>query len=253
VAASLPILTFHALDDQASVISFPVELFRRAMARLHERGFRTLDLLEAVDCLREGSPLPQRSLVLTFDDGYRSVYEEAFPLLERYGMCATVFLTVGESRKTELASRLPPLNGRSMMSWREIGKMQSAGIAFGAHTLTHVDLTQALPDRAEAEICQSKATIEDALGTPVASFAYPYGRFDQASVAIARQHFACACSDKLGLLSPDCDPYTLERVDAYYLRSARMFDLMATSLFPLYVGARSIPRRIRRSLLSNSR
>lgn len=251
MGASLPVLTFHALENQPSVISFPPQLFRRGMARLFERGFRTVDLLEVVDRLQRGVRLPQGSLVITFDDGYRSVYEEAFPVLERYGMCATVFLTVGEQRKKEPASRLPSLNGRSMLSWREIGEMRSAGIFFGAHTLSHIDLTKAPQNRVEVEICQSKAIIEDALGTPVASFAYPYGRFDQRSLAIVREHFACACSDKLGLVSPGSDAYTLERIDAYYLRSERLFNLMTTGLFPFYIGACSIPRRIKRSLQSS--
>jgi len=144
LAASLPVLTFHALDDQPSVISFPTPLFRRAIARLHESGFHTLDLLEAIDCLQRGVALPQRSVVITFDDGYRSVYEEAFPVLERYGMCATVFLTVGEQTSTEPARRLPSLHGRPMLSWREIREMRSAAITFGAHTLTHVVVTSAL-------------------------------------------------------------------------------------------------------------
>ena len=125
MAPSLPILTFHALDDRPSAMSFPVPLFRRAMTRLFERGFRTLDLLEAVDWLKRGMPFPERSLVITFDDGYQSVYEEAFPVLGQYGMCATVFLAVGDGRKTEPASRLPSLHGRSMLSWPEIREMRS--------------------------------------------------------------------------------------------------------------------------------
>jgi peptidoglycan/xylan/chitin deacetylase (PgdA/CDA1 family) len=248
LAARLPVLTFHALDDQPSVISFPVELFRRAMARLHDRGFGTVDLLEAVDCLQQGAPLPSRSLAITFDDGYQSVYTEAFPVLERYGMCATVFLTVGEEMSAEDTRRLPSLHGRAMLSWSEIREMHAAAIGFGAHTLTHANLTKATQKRVEVEIGQSKAIIEDALGTRVASFAYPYGRFDHRSLAIARQHFACACTDRLGLVGADSDPHTLERVDAYYLRSDRRFDLMTTRLFPLYLGARNIPRRIRRAL-----
>ena len=250
MAASLAILTFHALDDQPSVISFPVELFRRAMAQLHERGYRTLDLLEAVDCLKRGMPFPERSLVITFDDGYQSVYEEAFPVLKQYEMCATVFLTVGEGTSSEPASRLPSLEGRSMLSWREIGDMQSAGIAVGAHTLTHGDLTRMPEGQVEAEIRRPTAIIEHALGTPVASFAYPYGRFDQRSLDIARQHFACACCDKMGLVSRDGDPHALERVDAYYLRSDRLFRFITTRWFPLYVRARSVPRRIRRAFSS---
>ena len=70
MVASLPILTFHTLDDQPSIISFPPSLFRRAMPRLHESGFQTLGLLEAVDMMRREVPFPPRSLVITFDDGY---------------------------------------------------------------------------------------------------------------------------------------------------------------------------------------
>jgi peptidoglycan/xylan/chitin deacetylase (PgdA/CDA1 family) len=94
MAASLPILTFHAIDPQSSNISFSPLVFRRSMARLHEKGYRTINLLEAVDFLRQGMPFPERSLVITFDDGYQTAYDEPFPILQHYGMTATVFLTV---------------------------------------------------------------------------------------------------------------------------------------------------------------
>jgi hypothetical protein len=80
LVASLPILTFHALDDLPSASSFAPESFRRAMAWLRESGFHSLDLLEAVDCLRRGA---------------------AYPVLERHGVCAPVFSIVGERASTE--------------------------------------------------------------------------------------------------------------------------------------------------------
>jgi peptidoglycan/xylan/chitin deacetylase (PgdA/CDA1 family) len=248
VAASVPVLTFHALDDRPSAISVSPRAFARGMARLYESGYHTLGLLQAVDCMRRGAPFPERALVITLDDGYQSTYEEAFPVLQRHGMSATVFLTVGRNGMTKPATRLPSLNGRSMLSWKEIREMKSSGITFGAHTLAHPDLTHLPTERVEAEICESKAIIENALGAAVASFAYPHGRFDQRSLAVARQHFACACSDKLGLVTATSDPHALERVDAYYLRTDRLFDIMLTRLFPWYIRARSIPRRIRRAL-----
>ena len=247
MAACLPILSFHALEDRPSVTSFSPSVFRRGMAKLHESGFRALSLLEAVDYLRRGNRFPKRSFVITFDDGYQSVYDQAFPVLQRYGMSATVFLTVGDTGTTTPGDRLPSLEGRSMLSWDEIREMQSQGIEFGAHTLTHPDLTRLPPDRVEAEVCNSKALIEDALSAPVACFAYPYGRFDQRSREIVSQHFSCACSDKLGLIRAGSDCYALERVDAYYLRTDRLFGLMMTTVFPWYVQARGIPRRIRRA------
>ena len=253
MAVSLPVLIFHAFDDRRSVISFSPRLFQRGMARLYEVGYRTVSLLEAVDYLRRREPFPGRSFVITFDDGYQSVYEGAFPVLQRYGMSATAFLTVGERGIAQSTGRLPSLKGRSMLTWRQIREMQRCGIAIGAHTLTHQDLTRLPFDRVEAEVCNSKAIIEDALGAPVACFAYPHGRYDYRSREIVRQHFTCACSDKLSLITPNSDPYALERVDTYYLRTGRLFDVMSTRLFPWYIRGRSIARRIRRAFHPSSR
>lgn len=253
MARFLPVLLFHALDDRRAGISFSPRVFQRGMARLHESGYQTLSLLEAADCLRRGAPFPHRSLVITFDDGYQTVYDEAFPVLQRYGMPATVFLTVGERGPLNSTGRLPSLMGRAMLSWGEIQEMHRWGIDFGAHTLTHTDLTHLPVDRIEAEVCDSKAIIEDALGEPVDCFAYPYGHYDQRSREVVYQHFACACSAELGLITADSDLYALERVDTYYLRTDQLFIVMLTGLFPWYVRARGVPRRIRRALLPRSR
>ncbi len=251
MASSLPILTFHDLDERSSVISISPGVFQRGMAKLHEAEYQSITLMEAVECLGLGKPFPNRSFVITFDDGYQSVYDEAFPVLQRYGMSATIFLTVGKDKAVKPDSRLPSIEGRSMLNWREIRKMNMEGITFGAHTLTHPDLTRLPLDRVEVEIHRSKTIIEDALSTQISSFAYPYGRYNRQSHEIVQQHFACTCSDKLGLVFGSSNPFTLERVDAYYLRTERLFDVMLTKLFPWYILARSIPRRIRRTIQLN--
>jgi peptidoglycan/xylan/chitin deacetylase (PgdA/CDA1 family) len=167
-------------------------------------------------------------------------------------MSATVFVTTGERGTMARAGRLPLLNERSLLNWHEIREMYKWGIDFGAHTLTHADLTCLSFDRAKAEICESKAILEDALGASVTCFAYPYGRYNPETRSIVQQHFACACSDKLGHVSKASDVYALERVDAYYLRTDRLFSLMLTKLFPLYIHALSIPRWARRAFQSRS-
>lgn len=245
---SLPILTFHALDDRVSVISCAPQVFREGMALLHSHGYRTVRLEEAVIALRHGRPFPARSFVVTFDDGYQSVYEAAFPVLQRYGMSATVFLAVGATPVPRSDGRLPSLEGRPMLSWPEIREMHQGGVAFGAHTLTHPDLTQLPAEAIRAEMAASKDCIENGLGTPVTSFAYPFGRYDARSHRMAQQYFNCACADTLGLLSARSDPYALERVDAYYVRTRRLFALTISDLFPWYVRARNVPRQFRRSI-----
>ena len=247
---NLPILTFHDIGERPSVISISPIVFKHGMARLYERGYRTLSLREVPDVLKQGALFPERCFGITFDDGHRSVYTKAFSVLQDYGMSATVFLTVGESTIIRSTDCLPSLNGRSMLSWAEIHEMKRWGIEFGAHTCTHQDLTRISIDRMKKEIYVSKMIIEDALGESIPCFAYPYGRYNRPIRDIVQKYFLCACSDKLGLINKTSDLYALERVDAYYLRTERLFQIMSTGIFPWYILARSILRRIRRGIQS---
>ena len=91
----------------------------------------------------------------------------------------------------------------------------------------------------------AKTVIENALSAPVDTFAYPFGRYDERCREIVRQNFSLACSDELGVIKASSDRYALERVDASYLRRDRLFDILLTLMFPWYIWARGIPRRIR--------
>jgi peptidoglycan/xylan/chitin deacetylase (PgdA/CDA1 family) len=237
---------FHTLEESRSDISFSPALFRRGLGGLRARGYRTLSLQQVVDGLRPGE-FPERALAITFDDGYRTVYEEAFPALQERGLSATVFLTVGSGGAGTADARLPSWKGRDMLSWGEIREMHRAGLHFGAHTLSHPDLTRLRVEQVEAEMRDSKATIEDALGAAVTCFAYPYGRLDARSQAVAREHFFCACSTRLRCVTAGSDPYDLERVDAYFLHAERLFGLIASRSFPWYIGAIDVARRLRRA------
>ncbi|MBI3651093.1 MAG: polysaccharide deacetylase family protein [Acidobacteria bacterium] len=246
MAAALPVLTFHAVDKLASVNSFSPQLFRRGLQRLRQAGYQTIPLLEAIDCIKHQRRFPERSLVITFDDGYESVYRLAFPVLQELKFSATVFLTVGIHPTTQLEARLPSLENRLMLSWREIHEMQKYCIEFGAHTLTHPDLTTLSRQQIEVEIGESKKRLEEATGKAVSSFAYPFGRFDERAREIAQRHFACACSDKLGIANLRSDCFALQRVDAYYLRSEKLFALLPTKFFNGYILSRRVPRTVRR-------
>ncbi len=244
--SAIPAFTFHALDQENSPISFPPHLFHSGFAGLIANGHRTCSLEQAAEHAQTGKPFPIRAFAITFDDGYKSVYEQAFPFLREFHMAATVFLAVGPSGQS--AERLPSINGRTMLSWDEIREMHNYGITFGAHTLNHPDLSTLPLPLVEKEIVESKKIIEDALGVQVSSFAYPFGRYDASSRRIASAHFVCACSDRLGLINHRSDPYALERVDAYYLRSERLFALVDTGLFPWYILSRRIPRQTWRAI-----
>jgi peptidoglycan/xylan/chitin deacetylase (PgdA/CDA1 family) len=243
----LAILTFHGFATPASTISFPPAVLRSGLARLARKGYRSVDLLDAVELLRAGSPLPPKSLVITIDDGYESAYREAFPALQEHGMTATVFVTTGEGAGRDPSERLPPIEGQPMVSWRELGEMVAAGFAVGAHTLTHPDLTRLGESEAEAEIVGAKAILEERLGVSVRSFAYPRGKYDQQVREIVARHFSCACSDRLGLVTRGSDNYALERVEMYYFSRRLIFNLLTTPLLPAYLHFRAVPRNARRA------
>jgi peptidoglycan/xylan/chitin deacetylase (PgdA/CDA1 family) len=258
---ALPILMCHDISDQHAVTALSPAVFQSGLARLRQAGFHTVSLEEVAAWLhaRQHGPSPQtdtnslhplreNAFAITFDDGSQSVYTQGFPILRQHGFSATVFLTVGNSPVTTAQARLPSQPTRPMLSWGEIREMQRYGITFGAHTLTHPNLTRLPPDRAEAEICTSQAVIADALGVAVQTFAYPFGYYDERTRDIVSRHFACACSVRLGLVSPSSDPYALERVDTHYLRTVRLFGLMLSPWFRWYVRARAVPRRVRRGL-----
>lgn len=249
--AGVPIFTFHSLDSRRDLCAMPPGVFRRGIERLHARGFRTVTLDEVVARLRRAGELPRRAVVLAFDDGYRSVYDEAFPILREHGMTATLFLTVGRPGTT--GDRLPELQGRPMLAWPEIREMQGAGFGVGAHSLTHPDLTCLSTAEVDDEIRTSKAIIEDRLGTSVTSFAYPGGRFDARSHALARELFASACSDALGLVGPRSDPWALERVETYYMRGMRRIGLMASDWLPHCLRVLAVPRGLRRRAVNAMR
>jgi peptidoglycan/xylan/chitin deacetylase (PgdA/CDA1 family) len=250
MAHRLPILTLHSIDDAGTVISFPRELLQDGLERLQAHGHISIALSEALAHIHRVEPFPDRSFVITFDDGYRSVFEEAFPILQQFGMTATVFLTVGKPSQRKMSGRIPSLFARTMLSWDEIRAMHLAGISFGAHTLTHPKLPRISHEAMRCEIHECKAVIEDELGTAVDSFAYPYGCCNALVKQVVEEFFGCGCTDELGLVNVAGDPYALPRIDGYFLRHKKLFDLMTTQAFSFYIRGCNLIRASRRALLN---
>jgi len=138
------ILTFHALDDARTVTSFAPTLFERMVRILRASALPVISLADAMLGLRGEVALPERSVVITFDDGYRSVYEVAFPILREHRRPATVFWTGGRAEGDQSrggsgpGTRLPSMDGRVMLTWVEIQEMHRSGMDFGAHTLRDI-------------------------------------------------------------------------------------------------------------------
>ncbi len=197
----IPIFTYHSIDNSNSFISISPQVFRKQIEYLAKNGYKTLTLsqLEAQQSQRE------KICVLTFDDGFKSVYENAFRVLKEFSFTATIFLTTGYINSTFV--NFPMLN------WDEIEEMNAYGIEFGAHTVTHPFLTRLTQNEALKEILDSKKIIEKRLGKKVNFFCYPYGDYNEVTKKIVKAAgFKGACTIEFGRWKAGDDCFAIKRL-----------------------------------------
>ncbi len=174
---SVPILMYHSITDRPNDETRPHAVrpsdFDEQLAFLKERAFTPLTFGSLIALLDGGDPLPERPVVLTFDDGYADFMDQALPRLERYGMPATVFLTSGwlDDAGDDAAGR--PLD--LMLTWSQAREAVACGIEVAGHSHSHPQLDQLPTERLRQELRRNKALLEDRLGRPVTTMAYPYG------------------------------------------------------------------------------
>ncbi len=221
----IPILTYHSIDDSGSVLSVSPGMFAEHMRLLHEAAISTLSIPVAASALRNGQE-SAGAVVITFDDGFENVYQHAYPVLSWPSQAAHV-------------------ERRPLLRWAQVKEMSRAGMAFGAHTHTHPDLTRLPLGAAEAEIVASKRAIEEAVQRPVESFAYPYGAYDESVKRLTAANFPLACSTRLDFATPGSDPLALERLDMYYLRHPRLFRRLLSGEARTYIRLRRLAREVR--------
>jgi peptidoglycan/xylan/chitin deacetylase (PgdA/CDA1 family) len=213
--AEVPILMYHEIasrHDTASRLAVPPDSFAAQLEHLHEAGFTALTVSGLASALA-GDPvrLPERPVVITFDDGFADFHREALPLLCRYGFAATVFVTTGwiDDAGPYAAGRRP---GR-MLCWNQIREAATAGVEIGAHSHRHPQLDQIPPSRLRDELTTSKSLLEDGLGVAVPNLAYPFGysnaRVRQVAREIGYEH-ACAVGNVIA--GPGEDPFALPRL-----------------------------------------
>jgi peptidoglycan/xylan/chitin deacetylase (PgdA/CDA1 family)/GT2 family glycosyltransferase len=180
---ALPILMYHRIaeDGPPDTERYRVapRAFQEQLRYLWNAGFRSVSLAEWREALHRRQPLPGRCVLLTFDDGYRDFLANAWPLLERYGLRATVFLVADEIGGVNRWDRAYG-HEVELLAWDEIRRLRAGGIEFGSHTASHPPLTGLTPEDVVREAARSRAILSRGLGVPVDAFAYPYGDLDDA-------------------------------------------------------------------------
>jgi len=245
----VPILIYHSIDASGSVISVSPAKFKEHMGALKSQGFQTISLSQVVECIRAGRKFPEKSVAITFDDGFKNNYSVAFPILKEFDFMATIFLVSGQCGKGNQWDRqtknIPRLD---LLSWAEIIEMSDKGIEFGAHTVNHADLSKLSINKAAEEITHSKSTIQERLKKDVLFFAYPYGRENEQIQNIVNDEFSGAFSDKMELAPLKSDIYSLPRIEMYYFSKNNLFSWIGSPFFHYYIQWRNILRCIRESI-----
>lgn len=249
--AKIPILTYHSIDASGSVISTSPKNFGAQMKFLSENDFNVVSLKSLGKHFFENKPLPPKTVVLTFDDGFENFYTTAFPVLSEYNFTATVFLITDYcGRFNDWTGNLPTLKPNKLMNWNEIKELSRNNIEFAAHSRTHPDLTRISSEEAAREIRESKLKIEERLGIEVADFAYPYGKYNLPVKQITQRYFKTACSTNLGKAETGDDVFSLKRIDAYYLSNERIFRWILSNNFDWYLSFRQALRNVKAACYS---
>ena len=219
---TLPVLLYHAISDEASseVARFAIapKVFDEHMRHLAEEGYSSMTVTEFLAVLaspasRDGRSgvLPERPVVVTFDDGFRDFLTNALPIMQRHGIVSTLYATTGFMGEGEA----PGTNrsGDEMLSWSELAEVAREGIEVGGHTHSHPMLDTLPHGAAREEITRCKALIEQHTGAPVASFAYPHG-YSSAWVRreVAEAGYTSACAVKNAMSHTRDDRFAIARL-----------------------------------------
>ena len=234
------ILTYHSLDASGSVISIQPEVFRAQMACLAEVRVPVVPLHAVRD-------IPG-SIAITFDDGFRNFFRHALPALQQYRFPATVFVVsehCGGRNDWPTQPRNTGLPALELMRWSEVEETSRAGIDIGCHTATHPHLGQLAASEIDKELTTSRAAIQERIGRPVRTFAYPYGESTPTVREAVRGHFEWACGARLAYLSPASDPSNLPRIDMYYLQKRFWFQEPRSFRTSSYLQGRALMRGMR--------
>jgi peptidoglycan/xylan/chitin deacetylase (PgdA/CDA1 family) len=212
----IPILMYHSVADESRGVLAPFtlspDLFYDHMRHLHDEGYRTYSVSAYLEELDGGRPLPPKSVVLTFDDGYADFHEAALPVLAEHGLSATLYVTTGVLDGDTDWLPAHPADRRPALSQTQLEEVAAAGIECGAHTHTHPQLDVLEVDHAATEIRESKDILEQRLQRSVSTFAYPFGYYDRSvrhTVIEAGFRSACAVGDVVNTV--ESDRYALPR------------------------------------------
>lgn len=214
----VPVLVYHKIDYPTADVKIrgaytAPPRFERQISYLKRKGFSFYSASELIDHYRANGAFPDKGLALTFDDGWKDNYINAFPILRKYGIKATIFLVPSCIGKTTAQVTADGEGPREHLSKDNIIEMSRNGVEFGSHSMNHKLFNQITPAEINTEIVESKAAIEGLIQKPCETFAYPAGFFNVPAIeALQRAGYKSAFTTIYGN-DVTVDTFSLNRVE----------------------------------------
>jgi len=209
----IPILMYHeiATEEKRKLICqetsptyiVDVQKFKSQMRWLAEQGFSTVSLYDVVDIIenKNNIKLPNKPIIITFDDGYAGNYEYALPILKEFGLSAVFFIAVNKITT--------PL----MMDWSQLKALERNGMSVQSHSMTHSLLGQLDQDSITYELKESKQIIQDKIQSSVDFLSLPHGSYNELYRDVAIESgYRGGCTSEIGFVNQSCDSFFLNRI-----------------------------------------
>ena len=203
--APVIILNYHKIDNMNISLSVLPEDFDRQMAYLKENGYHTITPEQLYQHLVNNAELPENPILITFDDGYEDNYQNAYPILKKYGFTGTIFVITGF------------VGQKNYLTWEQIKEMKANGMDFQSHTVTHKSMTELTQDQLHDELVNSKKTLDEQLGQQTDFMAYPTGTYNLYVAKMVKDAgYKAAFTIKYGNVDKDSNLYALERIPIFH-------------------------------------
>lgn len=209
----VPILMYHRIavlagDEPAVTVDLTVDPgeFTLEMQWLKDNGYTSITQMQLYNALENGESLPDKPVLITFDDGYRGISTLAAPIMTRVGMVGTAYVIT--DRIADLKKTAP-----TWMTWSQLRSLEQRGWDIGSHTVAHTEIPSMTPEAGLKTLRASRFTLEKHLGHPVQWFCYPAGSVDAAAVQLVKEAgYVLATTTKSGDVHSAADPLQLSRI-----------------------------------------
>lgn len=217
------VLNYHKVVDEHMSLSVPLADFEQHMKWLKEYGYTSITPEELYEFIVNGSELPEKPVLITFDDGYKDNYTNAYPIMKKYGFKGTIFVVTGFLGVYD-----------NYMTWEQAKELADNGFSIESHTYSHKSMTEASDEEISKELTKSRDTIKNKLGIDADFMAYPTGTYNlHIAELVQKAGYKGAFTIKYDNVSRESNVYALERVPIFHTENTNKDFLERIQYLPL--------------------